>query len=89
VLVMEAEMFIWNIKEIMGIEGEGSFLCSLLKAGVSGFPFPRNENLLEKSCMCVLEHAQVFKHIFYFILSQGTMSFRVPRNENPHRIPRS
>ena len=51
-----------------------------------GFRVPRNGNPFGNLLLHVLEHAEVFRHIFSFMLRQVTMGSRVPRNGNPDRV---
>ncbi len=71
-------------------ERESTSGFEFLRTGIHfGFRVPRNENSLDNSFLCVSPHAEMFRHIFSFILRQVTMRSRVPRNENSVQFPGS
>ncbi len=61
---------------------------SLTELSVSGC-VPKNGNPLDNSFLSVFEHAELFRHIFSFMLRQIIMGSRAPENGNLHRVPGS
>jgi hypothetical protein len=61
---------------------------SLTELSVSGC-VSKNGNPLDDSFLSVFEHAELFGHLFSFMLRQIIMGSRAPGNENPHRVPGS
>ncbi len=49
-----------------------------------GIPFVKNGNPLGISFLPVFEHAEMFRHIFSFLMRQVTMGSRVPQNEESY-----